>query len=344
MSNSHELVAPRFLISVAAFVIVVAGMKFAGPILVPFLLSGFFAIIAAPVLFWLKRWRVPVPAGILVVVVGIVVIVLAITGLVGSSVDDFSNNMPFYQQRLGEIASGSLNQLTRLGVEVSSDAVLAQFDPAMALNLINNLLGGLGRVFSNGFLIFITMIFMLAEATDFPAKLHATMGGGSLEPFEKFSVNLKRYMAIKTVVSVITGALVTVWLLILGVDFPLLWGLLACLLNFVPTIGSIIAAVPAVLLALIQLGVGPAVLTAAGYIAVNLVMGNFIEPRYMGRGLGLSTLIVFLSLVFWGWVLGPVGMFLSVPLTMTVKIALDSNEHTRWAAVLLGSEVPAAPR
>ena len=344
MSNSIEqAAAQRFLMTVAAFVVVVAGMKFAGPILVPFLLSAFFAIISAPVLFWLRRWRVPAPVGILVVVAVIVVIVVAITGLVSSSIDDFSRNMPLYRERLSEIATNLLDQLARLGVDVSSEAVLNQFDPGMALSLVNNLLSGLGRVFSNGFLIFITMIFMLAEATDFPAKLHATTGG-ALEPFEKFSANLKRYMAIKAVVSLITGVLVTVWLLILDVDFPLLWGLIACLLNFVPTIGSIIAAVPAVLLALIQLGPGPAAATAAGYVVINLVLGNFIEPRYMGRGLGLSTLVVFLSLVFWGWVLGPVGMFLSVPLTMTVKIALDSNEHTRWVAVLLGAEVPTTPR
>ena len=134
-----------------------------------------------------------------------------------------------------------------------------------------------------------------------------------------------------------TGAAVWLWLTILGVDYPVLWGLLAFLLNYVPNIGSIIAAVPAVLLALVQLGPGAAAWAAAGYLAVNVLFGSVLEPRFMGRGVGLSALVVFLSLVFWGWVLGPVGMFLSVPLTITAKIALAASDETRWAAVLLGT-------
>ena len=146
-------------------------------------------------------------------------------------------------------------------------------------------------------------------------------------------------MEIKTVISVLTGLLIGIWTSLLGVDFPIVLGLLAFLLNYVPNIGSMIAAVPAVLSAFIELGIGPAAVTGLGYVVVNTVMGNIIEPRFMGRGLGLSTLVVFLSLLFWGWVLGPVGMRLSVPLTMTVKIALDANEQSRWLAILLGSDV-----
>ncbi|WP_156509002.1 AI-2E family transporter, partial [Oleiphilus sp. HI0132] len=135
------------------------------------------------------------------------------------------------------------------------------------------------------------------------------------------------------------GGLIYIWLLILGVEYPLLWALIAYLLNFVPNIGSIIAAVPVMLLALIQLGPLHMLLVAAGYLFVNTLMGNVIEPRYMGRGLGLSTLIVFLSLVFWGWVLGPVGMLLSVPLTMLLKIAFESSDETRWIAIIMGPDV-----
>jgi predicted PurR-regulated permease PerM len=146
-------------------------------------------------------------------------------------------------------------------------------------------------------------------------------------------------MAIKTMISLVTGVIVTLMLLIIGVDYPLLWGLLAFVLNFVPNIGSIIAAVPAVLLAIIQLGGFYALITAPGCVVLNLFMGNVIEPRFMGRGLGLSTLVVFLSLLFWGWLLGPVGMLLSVPLTITAKIALDSRDDTRWIAILLGPDI-----
>jgi predicted PurR-regulated permease PerM len=147
-----------------------------------------------------------------------------------------------------------------------------------------------------------------------------------------------RYLAIKSVASLGTGALSAIWLAILGVDYPLLWGLFAFLLNYVPNIGSIIAAVPTVLFTFVQLGPASAAWAALAYTVVNVTVGSIIEPRFMGRGLGLSTLVVFVSLVFWGWILGPVGMFLSVPLTMTAKIALDSDDGTRWMAVLLGPE------
>jgi len=130
---------------------------------------------------------------------------------------------------------------------------------------------------------------------------------------------------------------------VVGVDYPVLWGVIAFFLNFVPNIGSIIAAIPALLLALVQLGPGGTAWAALGYLLANNLVGNVIEPRFMGKGLGLSSLVVFLSLVFWGWVLGTVGMFLSVPLTMTIKIALDSNDDTRWLAILLGPEVEDDP-
>jgi predicted PurR-regulated permease PerM len=141
--------------------------------------------------------------------------------------------------------------------------------------------------------------------------------------------------------SLATGIAVFILLVVVGVNYAVLWGLLAFFLNYVPNIGSIIAAIPAVLLALIQLGFVESVIVAAGFVIINLLVGNVIEPRFMGRGLGLSTLVVFLSLIFWGWVLGPVGMLLSVPLTMTAKIALDSREETRWIATLLGPEISA---
>ncbi len=145
-------------------------------------------------------------------------------------------------------------------------------------------------------------------------------------------------MGIKTVVSMATGLsaiLVTWWI---GLDFPLLWGMLAFLFNYIPAIGSIIAAVPAILMALVQLGIGEAGSTAIGFLAINMLFGNFIEPRLMGYGVGISPLIVFTGLVLWGWIFGPVGMLLSVPLTMTVKMALEADERTRWLAILIGSE------
>jgi predicted PurR-regulated permease PerM len=184
------------------------------------------------------------------------------------------------------------------------------------------------------------MIFVLLEASTVGTKVEAAFGRGaaSLERSRAFLVDLGRYLGIKTLVSFATGFLAFLLTWSIGLDFPLLWAMLAFLLNYVPTIGSIIAAVPAILLALVQLGPGEAVATMTGFVAINVLFGNIIEPRLMGYGVGISPLIVFVGLIFWYWVFGPVGMLLSVPLTMTLKLALENDARTRWVAIFLGSE------
>jgi AI-2 transport protein TqsA len=326
-----------YLVIAAAFVIVVAGMKQAASIIVPFLLAAFVSIIAAQPLFFLKRKGVPTTLALLIVITGVLIIGLGISLLVGTSLDDFSRTMPEYQARIQEKMTVLFEWFKNMGIGVPDKDIVKTFNPGSAMKLVALILSGLGNALTNAFLIIITVIFILLESSSFPAKLRATLDDPSkLAYFDKFVHSVRQYMSIKTVVSIATGVLIAIWLAILGVDFSILWGLLAFLLNYVPNIGSIIAAVPAVLLALIQLGTGSAVLAGSGYLIVNLLIGNVIEPKVMGQGLGLSTLAVFLSLVFWGWVLGPVGMLLSVPLTMTLKIALDSSEETRWIAYLMG--------
>jgi len=158
-----------------------------------------------------------------------------------------------------------------------------------------------------------------------------------------FMAGVTQYLVIKGLMSLITGALITIYLLMLDINFALLWGALAFFMNFVPYIGSIIAAVPVVILALLDAGPGTALAVGAGFLAANMIVGNVLEPRFTGQGLGLSTLVVFVSLVFWGWVFGPVGMFLSTPLTMLMKIALENDPRSRWISILLSSEAPASP-
>lgn len=332
----------RFLFLAAALVIIIAGIRVAQPILVPFLLSLFIAIISAPPLFFLHRKGVPRALALLIVVAAVIAIGLILAVLVGNSIDDFSRSLPVYQARLQEQMTALLAWIGGLGIDVPAGGLQEALDPGAAMKLVARLLTGLAGALTNAFLILITVIFILLEASGFFAKLRTTVADPdrSFKTIDKFLSTIQRYMKIKTVTSLATGIAVAVWLAILGVDYPLLWGLLAFLLNYVPNIGSILAAVPAVLLALLQLGGGSALLAALGYMVVNFAIGTVTEPRLMGRGLGLSTLVVFLSLVFWGWVLGPVGMFLSVPLTMTIKIGLDSSEDTRWIAVLMGPEVP----
>jgi predicted PurR-regulated permease PerM len=205
--------------------------------------------------------------------------------------------------------------------------------------LAGGIFAALSSVLTHAFLILLTVVFILMEAADLPKKLRVVLKHPerSLSTIEKFSQSAKRYLVIKTLISAAVGLVIWLWLLILGVDYPVLWGTLSFLLNYVPNIGAIIAALPVVLLALVQLGVGSALLTVLGFVVVHIVVGNIIEPKLTGKGMSLSTLVVFLSLVFWGWVLGPIGMVLSVPLTSLVTIALESFEETRGLAFMLGS-------
>lgn len=331
----------QILLTTAAFVIVVAGMREAQSLLVPFLLAGFIAIIAAPALFFLKQRRIPTGIALLLVILAIIGAGMLLGVLVGNSINDFSDQLPQYQEKLRGQTLSLLQWLTSLGLSLPEPAFSNLIDPGKAMKMAAQGLNSLGNLVTNTLLILLTVIFILLEASGFPAKLRQILGNPeeSLVHFEQFTRNIKHYMAIKTATSLLTGVAVALWLMAVGVDYPVLWGVLAFLLNYIPNIGSFIAAIPAVLLALIQIGTGAALWTGVGYLIINSLVGNVIEPRFMGRGLGLSTLVVFISLVFWGWVLGTVGMFLSVPLTMTIKIALDSHNDTRWIATLLGPEV-----
>lgn len=334
----------RFLVVFAAFVIVVSGLKMAGPLLVPFLLAVFIAMIVSPLLAWLKSFRVPSVLAILMVVLLLLGVGLILGAVIGSSLTDFRQEVPAYSQKLSAMSERAQQWLSLRGFEIDAQQWQNSFDPGAVMKLVGSTLASFGNVMTNAVMILLTVIFILTENIGFGEKLRLARGKGvSAEWLSKFSGSVHSYLAIKAAISAGTGVIIFIWLTILGIDYAVLWGLLAFLLNFVPTVGSFIAAVPAVLLALVQLGALYAGLSLGGFIVVNLVMGNVIEPRLMGKGLDLSPLVVFVSLVLWGWVLGPVGMLLSIPLTIMIKIALESQSETRWISVMLGGTNPPEP-
>lgn len=327
----------------AAVIIVFAGVKAAVPIIVPFLLSLFIAIILMPMLQFLIGRRVPKPLALLLLVSGLVILFSLVGMLVGNALNDFSLHLPEYEASLRQRLGGTFEWLSGKGIHLPKSNIMEALDPGVLFGYMTGALKGFGSVLTNGFVILLTTVFMMLEGVEFKEKiayLYAKRHSDGKEHLTQILEKINHYMALKTAMSFATGFSVYIMLTIFGLDYPVLWGVIAFLLNFIPNIGSIIAAVPAVLLATIQLDLMSALWIAVGYIAINTLVGSVVEPKVMGKGLDLSTLVVFLSLLFWGWLLGPVGMLLSIPLTIMVKIVLDANESTRWAAILLGERIP----
>ena len=330
----------RTLVSIAAFVIIIAGINLAQSAIVLFLVSVFLALLGTPSVLWLKEKRIPSGIAVLIVMAVMIIVIVLIGAQIGSSFSSFSDELPLLQTRIREQVLQLSLVLSHKGIVLTNKFLLEYINPAAVMRLTANLLTGLGSVLSDLVLILLTVIFILLEVSSFPIKLRAVLGDPKqlFPQFTKFAIDMKRYMVIKTLINLLAGILIALWMYILGVQFPVLWGFLAFLLHYIPNIGAAIAAIPAMLMALVQLGMGSVLLVAVGYIIIGFIIGNVIEPRLMGRKLGLSTLVVFLSLIFWGSLLGLIGAILCIPLTMTLKFAFESSESTKWIAVLLGSE------
>jgi AI-2 transport protein TqsA len=347
MPEKKEGMSPaRVLLTLASLIVVVAGLKAAQPILIPVLLALLLAILCTPAVFWLRRHRVPTVAAVLLVVVVLLGLFSIFGVVVGGSINGFMDAAPRYQERIDELGTSIREWLQERGVDAGEIDTSEVFQPGSLIAFLGRGLTALLSTLSNTFVVTLILVFMLLEAAGLPIKVQAAMGSADadLGRFSKAAREIQKYLGIKTAVSAATGLLIGTWVAVLGLDFALTWGFLAFLLNFIPNIGSIIAAVPAVLLALVQLGLAKAILVAAGFLVVNVVLGNIVEPQLMGRTLGMSTLVIFLSLVFWGWLWGPVGMFLSVPLTMILKIGMENSRDLKRVAIMLDSARAAAER
>ena len=329
----------RALIVTAAIAIAIIFLQAAASVIAPVLLAAFIATIATPPLRWLRRKRVPKWLALTVIVFILLeagsILVLVFTG----ELEGFRDGLPMYQERLVLLRDQLGGWLEDIGVNNARDAVKDIFDPAVAVNLVRAALTNVSGTFGTGLLVLLAVVFMLLEASGLPAKLKSAFNltEDTETRLGRLTKAINQYIIIKTLASLATALCIWGWLWILGIDFAILWAILSFFLNFVPYVGAILMTIPATLLALAQTDLKTTLLVALGYLVANTVIGSFLEPRVMGRGLGISTLAVFLSLLFWGWVLGTVGVFLAVPLTMTLIIALDASPETRPIAILLGS-------
>ena len=331
---------PRFLVMAACLIVIIAGLRGATSIIVPVLISVLIAVISLPLQNWLMVRKVPRSIAVFLTLIADVLILVGFGFLIGGSLQGFADEWPKYQARFRGMIEPLTAWLNAQGYNIASEDITKEFNPRVALNIVNEAFRQVAFLVSNFILVFLTILFVLSEAAGFSTKLERALGHSirTMVRVDNIKKDIQQYLIVKTAISLTTGVLVGVSLALIGLDFPILWGLLAFLLNYIPSFGSIIAAIPPILLSLIQFGFsGRALGVAVLFIFVNLLLGSLIEPLLMGRRLGLSVLVVFLSLLFWGWVWGPFGMILSVPLTMIIKIMLENSKDLRWIAVMLGT-------
>lgn len=366
------------LLSVASFVIIVSGLRAASELLIPIMLGLFLAILSLPILNWLDRHGVPRPLAIVLTIAFDLLILLSLLLLASGVIPEFQSKRLEYAKALQERAayfSTTIDaHIEKLNVymdkfrsleegEAAEPVVSFTFksifdeywDPKLIVEWIGQtaLWGKITSLASKSFFVLIIMIFVLSESGRYAQKIKLVVRerGPDLRGFQNSAQEIQKYLGIKTAVSAVTGILAWVACTVLEVDFPVLWGLVAFVFNYIPAIGSIVAAIPPIILALIGPGssdtewtIWPAVGVLACYLAINISIGNFIEPMLLGERFGISTTVVIVSVLFWGFVWGPVGMFLAVPLTMLVKVMLDNSTDLRWISVLLGKSVEMGPR
>ncbi|MDU0999475.1 AI-2E family transporter [Citrobacter braakii] len=327
----------KIVIMLGMLVIILSGIRVAADIIVPFILALFIAVVLNPVVQRMVKLRIPRVIAVSLLIVIIVMLMVLLLAYLGTSLNELARTLPQYRSSLVIPLKNLEPWLQRAGIGVSVDELVKYIDPNAAMTLVTNLLAQLSNAMSSIFLLLLTVVFMLLEVPQLPNKLKQMMSRPieGMAAIQRAIDSVSHYLVLKTAISIVTGLVAWGMLAALDVRFAFVWGLLAFALNYIPNIGSVLAAIPPIAQVLVFSGLYNALVVLAGYLVINLVFGNILEPRIMGRGLGLSTLVVFLSLIFWGWLLGPVGMLLSVPLTIIVKIALEQTNGGQSIAVLL---------
>ncbi len=341
----------------AALIVIIAGLKAAQSFLVPIMIAAFIATVSFPLLKFLREKGIPRALAVILTVAVDFVFLAAIGVLAITLVNDLqekwdSKYAAEVSQQIRDTSKSLVHVLNDYGIDDAQEKI----DEVVNNNLINlqnirferiwyfgtGILGKVVGFMGTAIITLIFTVFMLTEARMFGRRFEAISQarGPNLARMLSATRDIQRFLAIKTVVSLATGILAGLLCWGAGLDFYILWGILAFLLNFIPVIGSIVAGVPPTVLALFVAGWPNALLVAGGYLLINNFLGNFLEPILVGRRFGISTLIVIISVVFWGWLWGPLGMLLAVPLTMVIKVFLESSDEFRWIGIAISAEQP----
>jgi len=328
------------LASLAYLIVLIAGLKAGSSLIVPLLMAFFWFLLFLPLVNKLRSFGLhDLLTTIIVFSITLIIVLLVGTFLVTSG-QDLVANLPAYQEKFHELTPKITGFFERFGIPLQKSDAIGLLDPTKIMNFTADFLKGMGNIMTNGFLTLLVVMFLFLESSLFSKKVfYLAKNENTKEKIQLFLHDVNIYFLTKTVTSAVTGLIVWGMLAFFKLDYALLFGVLAFFLNYIPNIGSIIAALPALLIALLQLNLIETIIIAAGYIIINTLIGNLIEPKIMGKGVGLSTFIVFVSMAFWGWIFGPVGMFLSVPLTVVIKIAFDNSKEWHWVSVMLSDDI-----
>ncbi|HEX5052186.1 MAG TPA: AI-2E family transporter [Planctomycetota bacterium] len=338
-TTAERPTARQGLLHIAALVVVVFGLQATRAWLLPICFALLIAVLSEVPLRWLQRRGLPRPLAA-VVAFGAVAgaFWLLVRGLL-VTVADFGKRLPHYEARLQSLLDGVVAWFGSIGVPIDTRQLVTSIEPRAWLAFALQSVGGAFGFCSALLLVAFAVVFTVWEGERLRDRLRSAFGRAWPEARTGAMVaDLQRYLGVKTVTSALTGLFVYGLNLVFGVEFAALWGLLAFVLNYIPILGSIIAAVPAVLLALVvpELGWRMALPLAIGYVIINNGISNLLEPVLMGRQFGLPAFVVFLSLVFWGWVWGVGGMFLAVPLTIVFGTILDGRDDLALLRALIG--------
>ncbi len=324
----------------AAGFIVIAGLRYAAPIINPVLMAIFMSIIIYQPIDFLVKKKLNRALAILIVMISLIGVLFGLSVVISQSMKNFTANLPAYKEKMTEVTTQVIHWANNMGVNISPDDVLSKFGGGDVFSYAANFLTGLGGVMSQIVLLILVIVFIIGESTSYSIKLEAILKkpDQSITNLGLITKKVRNYLGMKTITGSAAGIMVAILLLILGVPYVPIWALLVFIFRFIPNIGSTIAAIPITLFVLVTDGLSGMLYAGIGYGAINFVVGQLIEPRFLAKGMDLSTLVVFLSLVFWGWIFGDIGMLLSVPITMAIKVSLGSRKSTEWIAILLGSE------
>jgi predicted PurR-regulated permease PerM len=330
----------QVIFTLAAIVILLGGVRVAAPILNPFLFALILSLLFSPLYAWLRRQRVPDWLALICILIGLSLLFGLLFYVVSTSITSLATQLGTYADNLSERLTNIITFLQQRGViapGIEASTPKAILNNSTVIRTLQVFLGGLAGFFSNFFLILMTTLFLIAEGPALMKRLRTTTAEDNplVQRLTTFGQGVVRQFGLRGIVNAVTGTAITIILLLLGIDFAVLWGFLTFFLSYIPYIGTFLAAVPGVLLAFAEFGLARAVLVILGFVLVNIAAENILSPALMSRGLSLSPTLVFVSFAFWVWLLGGPGAFLGMPITLLILLVLDSFPESRWITGLV---------